>query len=201
MKTLSTVLIAAAAAAGCQDQEMPKPGKEHELLRQLAGDWDATAKFWMDPAKDPMESKGVETAKLAHGGFWFTFEYKGDVMGGPFTGQGVPGYDPLKKKYVGTWIDSMVPMLFVSEGEADKDGKVWTMITEVVDHETRKPVKEKWVSEIKDKDTKVMTFWRTGEKDVKTGEITYKRRKYVESRILDLGEHGRNAGLRPCGRA
>jgi hypothetical protein len=43
---------------------------------------------------------------------------------------------------------------------------------------TGKPCTEKWISELKDKDTKVMTFYAMKDgKDVKTGEITYRRKK------------------------
>jgi hypothetical protein len=124
---------ASAATAVRQEQEMPKPGKEHELLKQFEGEFDVVAKFWMDPAKDPMESKGSKKARIAYGGFWLVSEFTGDMMGQKFEGVGVLGYSPFKKKYVGTWYDSMMPHLFSSEGEADKDGKVWTMIAESID--------------------------------------------------------------------
>ena len=41
------------------------------------------------------------------GGFWLLLDYKGDFGGMKFEGKGATGYDPNKKKYVSTWVDSM----------------------------------------------------------------------------------------------
>ena len=34
-----------------------------------------------------------------------------------FHGQGQTGYDPNKKKYVGTWVDSISPTIMIMEGD------------------------------------------------------------------------------------
>jgi len=39
------------------------------------------------------------------------------------------GYDPQKKRYVGTWIGSMMSHLWVYEGELDASGSVLTLET------------------------------------------------------------------------
>lgn len=96
------VLLASAVVATAQD----KPGPEHALLKQMEGTWDGTVKLLMEPGKPPAESKGVFTAKMDLGGFFLVTEFKGEMMGQNFTGKGMSGYDPMKKKYVGTWADS-----------------------------------------------------------------------------------------------
>ena len=50
------------------------------------------------------------------GGLWVLSKFEGDFGGMKFEGRGQFGYDPIKKKYVGTWIDSMSPTLSVLEG-------------------------------------------------------------------------------------
>src|SRR5262245_33879755 len=87
---------------GIRSQEPPKPGPEHEHLKQLEGTWDGTVK-----AGD-QESKGTMTYKMM-GGFWLTSHFEGDFGGQKFEGRGIETYDPEKKKYVSAWSDSMAP--------------------------------------------------------------------------------------------
>src|SRR5437016_6157326 len=86
-----------------QDPPMPKPGKEHELLKQFEGKWDITGKFFMAPDAPPMDIKGTETCKVEMNGFWLRGHFKGEFLGKPFEGRSILGYSPAKKKYVGSW--------------------------------------------------------------------------------------------------
>jgi len=117
-------------AAEAQDhKEFPKPGKEQALLKQqFEGDWDAVSKHEKDGKKE--ESKGTEGVKSAYGGFWLLFDYKGEHQGKTYTGLGTMGYDPMKKKYLLSWIDSMTPFAMWAEGEADSAGKTFTFTSE-----------------------------------------------------------------------
>ena len=54
------------------------------------------------------------------GGFWVTSEFESDFMGMPFQGRSVVGYDAMKGKYVGTWIDTMSSYMAIMEGEYDQ---------------------------------------------------------------------------------
>lgn len=183
MKTTSGTILAALLLCGglasAQQHEMPKPGKQHEFLKQFEGSWDCTAKFMMEPGKPMMESKGTETATMGLGGFWLSFEYKGEMMGAPFTGRGTMGYDQQKQKYVGTWIDSMKSGLFISEGTGDEHGKVFTMIAQGYCDSEGKSITMKQVYEIKDKDSWTLTFLSPNPdgKELTVGTIEYTRRK------------------------
>src|SRR5262245_33628234 len=118
------IALAIGTASLQAQQGAPKPGPEHEKLKKYAGKWDATV------SAGGMESKAVADYKMSLGGFWLTADFTGEFAGTKFEGKGTTGYDPLKKKYVGTWIDSMSPTLMVTEGEFDKDGKIYTETTE-----------------------------------------------------------------------
>ena len=178
MKTVR-VVVAACTVIACfvpavsAQPPVAKPGPEHERLKKMEGTWEASIKT---PGG---ESKGTATYKMDLGGFWLLSNFKADFGGQPFEGRGADGYDPMKKKYVGTWIDGMMPHLFVMEGDADAAGKVFTLIGEGFDPATGKPAKEKWVTEIKDADTHTMTFYGPGAdgKERKTGELTYTKQK------------------------
>jgi hypothetical protein len=148
----------------------PKPGPEHELLKKFVGEWDVTVSFM------GKESKGSASYKIDFGGFWLTEEFKGTFEGQKFEGRATTGYDPLRKKYVSTWIDSMSPSIIVMEGGFDKDGKTFTETGEGPGQDG-KLTKMKNVYEFKDKDTIVFTMYNIqGGKDQQMFQITYKRK-------------------------
>jgi hypothetical protein len=149
----------------------PKPGPEHEKLKRYEGKWDATVNF------GGMESKGVATYRMGLGGFWLLSEFQGDFGGMKFEGKGTAGYDPIRKKYVSTWVDSMSPTLMVMEGDYDKDSKVYTETGEGPGPDG-KLMKMKSAIEFKDDDTFVFTMNNVVDgKDQEMMKITYKRKK------------------------
>jgi len=155
----SLALSAAEEAKPSQPQEMkmPQPQKEHEWMKQLNGEWDTESEMIMDPAKPPEKAKGTESNRML-GGFWVISENKGDMMGSPFAGILTLGYDPEKKKYVGTWVDSMTSILWQYTGSVDAAGKALTLETEgPCPQQPGKLIKCRETIEIKDKDTKVFT--------------------------------------------
>src|SRR5688572_272455 len=89
-----------------------KPGKEHEVLKKFEGEWDLTAKFVMEPGKEPLPAKGKESCKLILGGLFLLTTHDSDLFGG-FSGHGVMGYDLQKKKYTGSWVDSMNTAMYL----------------------------------------------------------------------------------------
>lgn len=155
----------------------PKPGPEHDVLQKDAGVWDATVEMFI-PNAPPSVSKGTETNILGPGGLWLITDFKSDMMGQPFQGHGVSGYDPNKRKYVGTWVDSMSTGLSITESTYDKAANNMTGWLEGPDH-TGKMMKMKAVTEYKDADTRIFTMYMhapDGQLN-QTMRITYKRRK------------------------
>lgn len=160
-----------------QDEMMPKPGKHHEHLKAFVGTWEATVTM-KDPGGMEMEGKGTETNKLIAGGLWLVTDYEGDFGGMDFIGHGTMGYDPSEKKYVGTWIDSFTDYIGHSSGEVSEDGKTFTMMVKVKDHETGEWTEMKEVSKIVDKDTKTLTFHNKVEEGwAEFMKIEYTRKK------------------------
>ena len=103
------------------------PGAPHKILASMAGDWDTKIKSWMESNKPPVESAGTCEQKMILGGRFLQQEFAGDMMGNPFNGIGVTGYDNHTQKYISTWMDSMGTGIFIMEGTATPDGRTITM--------------------------------------------------------------------------
>lgn len=178
---LVVALGQASLARPARSQEAPAlltPTKEHEALAHEVGVWDGESSMWMSPESEPVKSKGIETNKLM-GKFWLLSEFVGDMMGEKFEGRGVTGYDPIKKQYVGTWIDTMVPFVFTLSGTYDDATHTLTMTMEGTDAMTGKPSQWKTVTVYTGEDTKTFELHVPGEdgKLWKMMEIKYTRRK------------------------
>ncbi len=174
LAVVSVSVLSLSAPVLAQGPPMPTPGPEHQMLAKDVGTWDATVEMFMAPGAPPAVSKGTETVAMM-GGFWQLTEFKSEMMGQPFEGRGATGYDPAKKKYVGTWVDTMTPAYYTLEGSYDTATKSLTTIMEGPDP-SGAVAKTKAVTEWKDADTRVFTMY--GPDGTTPGmRITYKRRK------------------------
>ena len=108
-------------------KKLAMPGEPHKQLAALAGSWTTQAKSMDVPNKPPMESAGTAEMKMLLDGRFLQQEFTGEMMGQPFSGIGIDGYDNLRKKYVTTWIDTMGTGIFSMEGTASADGKTITL--------------------------------------------------------------------------
>jgi Protein of unknown function (DUF1579) len=167
-----------AASALAQMPPVPKPGPEHEILKRDVGVWDATVEMQGPPGAPASVSKGTETVSLMGGGLWQITEFKGEMMGQPFEGRGATGFDPNKKKYVGTWVDSMTTGLSLVEATLDPSKNVMTGTMEGTDP-SGAVTKMKEVTEWKDADNRLFTLYvpMPDGKEFPVMKITYKRRK------------------------
>jgi hypothetical protein len=171
------VMVAASGAQGMPP--MPKPGPEHEVLKMDVGTWDASVEVPTAPGAPPMTSKGVEVDTLGCGGLCLITDFKGELMPGvTFQGHGLTTWDSMKKKYAGSWTDSMSTGLAITEGTYDAAAKKATG-SMVGPNMTGEVVKSRTVTEHKDADSRVMTGYAPGPdgKEMQVIRITYTRRK------------------------
>lgn len=155
------------------------PGPEHKWLEKLAGTWTVKVKSWMAPGQPPTESDGAAEARMMLGGRYLHEQFKSSFMGQPFEGAGVTGYDNLKKKFVGNWMDTMSTAIMATEGTVDAAGKVMTSWGMVDDPVTGRPQKMKGVLTLVDPDHHTYEMWSTGPdgKEWKSLELAYTRKK------------------------
>jgi hypothetical protein len=155
----------------------PKPGPEHALFKEDEGTWDAVVEMFVPGQQQPMTSKGVETNTLGCGGLCVITDFKGDMGDMTFHGHGTATWDAAKKKYVGSWTDSMSQGLMLTEGTYDPAKRTFTGWSEAPDA-TGKVVKSRAVTEYKDKSNRVMSMYMPGPdgKEALGMRITYKKR-------------------------
>lgn len=112
------------------EQQMPKVEQleQHRWLRQLIGEWLCTMGT---PTPDGEPQKPAVERVRALGDVWIQGETETDMPGmGRVVMQLTLGYDPQKKRFVGTWLGSMMTYLWVYDGELDAAGKTLTLNAE-----------------------------------------------------------------------
>jgi hypothetical protein len=169
-----------------QMMELAKPGANHKLLADTAGNWTYTVKMWMnpDPNAKPQESKGMATRKMTLDGHYLTGDYVGKIMmpgadgkmkSFTFHGMGLEGYDNVKQKFVASWVDNMGTAIEYYEGAYDPSTKSFTY---TYDMEPVPGMKQhvREVMKVTDKDHMMLEWYETaGGQERKTMEIDYSR--------------------------
>ena len=77
-------------------------------MKRDVGAWNVVIKMFGDPSGEPAVGKGTETNVML-GDLWLIGRFKGDIMGASFEGLRQTGFDPEKKKFVASWVDSKTP--------------------------------------------------------------------------------------------
>ncbi len=95
------------------------PGDAHRHLASQAGDWDFVGKFWMEPGAPPQESKGHSSREMILGGRVLRESITSEMMGMPFQGLGMTGFDNVTGRFWSTWNDNMSTGVMTSEGTCD----------------------------------------------------------------------------------
>lgn len=103
-----------------------EPLPEHKWLEQLVGDWNVEVECVMGPDQPPMKHTGTETTKSL--AVWVQCD---GTMPMPDGGEGhtvmTLGYDPAKKRFIGTFIGSMMTHMWVYDGELNADRTALTL--------------------------------------------------------------------------
>lgn len=109
----------------------PKPAPEHSWLSRHTGTWNARITTTVFPGAPPMEWSGTIHISMTGGGLWQVLDFKGEMMGRPFAGHGMTGFDPFQKKFVQCWGDSMSPNMLQLKGDLDEVNKTLVMAGEM----------------------------------------------------------------------
>jgi hypothetical protein len=136
-KLAGAALVLCAASTACATRQPtsseeggapPSPVvAELQLFAKYAGAWDAEVEMADEQGGAPTITKAVANGRVACGGLWLITDFEGTMMGMPFSGHEVSGYDVLQKKYTMTWVDSMTPTASTGSGHFDAATNTMTM--------------------------------------------------------------------------
>lgn len=156
---LFAALIFAGSVSAQSEEEMKAymefmtPGPQHQIMADGAGKWKSTIKWWMDPKAEPMVTEGEVVAEMILGGRYMTEKHTSMMMGMPFEGMSLTGYDNTLGRFFSTWVDNMGTGIMYSTGLWNEEKKriEWqgTMTDAML--KTEMPVKQYTWHEGKDK--------------------------------------------------
>ena len=110
--------------------KLPEPQKEHRWLQRLVGEWKYENEYRMGPDQPPGKGSGSESVRSL-GGLWTISEGTGEMQeGGEFKSIMTLGFDPEAKRFVGTFVASMMTYLWPYNGSLDSEEKVLTLDSE-----------------------------------------------------------------------
>lgn len=159
-------------------EDFAKPGKMHKWLASFNGTWEGKVLGFMDPAK-PDTSNVVQTYTMALNGLYQEGQLTGTMMGMPFEGKSVSGFDNAKKIFVSTWIDNLGSGIIFMTGNYDEATKTLHLKGVQSNPVTGKDSGIREVMKIVDDNTYILEMYGDGfdGKEMKFMEGTFKRKK------------------------
>jgi hypothetical protein len=191
----ATAVVALASPAAAQQGQPPQmtpeqkaemeaymkagtPGGPHQALASVAGSYDLKIRSWHAPGAPAMEDTGTATRTMALGGRVLVEEVKSSMMGMPYTGHAMMGFDNVTGKYWSTWNDSMSTGIMVNEGTCDAQAKTCSFTGSWNDPIKKAPVKARMTTRWTSPTTEVFELYGPSKdgQEMKMMEITYTKK-------------------------
>lgn len=158
-------------------QDYMTPGAVHAMLAKHNGTWTEDVTVWMSPEAPPLKSTATAVNKMILGGRYQESHHTGTMMGMPFEGVSMLGYDNAKKTFQSSWADNMGTGIMNLEGPWDSTTHTITLRGSVIDPSTGKPCDVREIFTMVDDNTQKLEMYGTQNgKEYKTMEIMLKRK-------------------------
>lgn len=152
------------------------PGKMQEKLAKANGEWKESITVWMKPGAPPMQMEASCKNEMIMDGRYQLSTTTGNMMGMPFEGHGLTGYDNVRKVFVTTWVDNMSTGIMYLEGKWNDAGNSIDFVGQSTDPMAGKAVGTRQVlTFMDDKNHKLEMFVMHEGKEFKTMEIIFSR--------------------------
>lgn len=108
------------------------PSEHHKHLNYFVGKWATVTKMWMGgPGSPPTESAGTSEIKWMLDGRYLMDTHKGSMMGQPYEGFGITGYDNFRNVYFSSWCSNMQTNMLTMVGSRHPETGVYTYFGEM----------------------------------------------------------------------
>ncbi|MBC7887437.1 MAG: DUF1579 domain-containing protein [Ferruginibacter sp.] len=159
-------------------QNYMTPGEVHKMMAQSDGEWNDDITMWMDPAAPPTKTTATTKNEMIMGGRYQISKVTGNMMGMPFEGMSLVGYDNAKKIFTSVWVDNFGTGTMTLEGTWDVQTKSITFKGKGIDPMTGKDLSVRQVMKFIDNDKMEMEMYDTKNgTETKTMEIKSTRKK------------------------
>jgi len=98
------------------------PGPAHAALATSEGSYDLKLKSWYEPGGEPVEEAGTATRRMILDGRVLVESMNATMMGAPFVGHGMSGFDNVTGRFWSTWMDNFSTGVIVSDGTCNMSG-------------------------------------------------------------------------------
>ncbi|HEY6062379.1 MAG TPA: DUF1579 domain-containing protein [Chitinophagaceae bacterium] len=156
------------------------PGDMHAMLAKSNGTWTTEVTMWETPGAPPSTSTGTAVNKMIMGGRYQESTNTGNMMGMPFEGRSITGYDNAKKAFVSSWIDNMGTGFMNMEGTWDDASKTINFSGTCMNPMTMKECNYRETFKLVDDNTQWMEMYGPSPvdgKEFKSMEIKFTRKK------------------------
>lgn len=102
--------------------EYMTPGAPHEELANHAGAWNVRTKMFMTPDAEAVEMDATADSEMILGGRYLLENFKGTMMGEPFEGMLIIGYNNLTEEYFSMWMDTWGTAVHQTQGARSENG-------------------------------------------------------------------------------
>ncbi len=102
------------------------PGPAHEALGNLVGNWQAEVRCWGGPGGEAQMSTATAKGTWIMNGLFLQEDFSGEMMGRPFNGRTILGYDNVLETFKMVWLSDNQTSLFVADGDGEHDYRLIT---------------------------------------------------------------------------
>jgi hypothetical protein len=182
LSLLALILFSSRLSAQTQEEmkaftEYMTPGPIQQMMAKSVGAWTGTVTFWANEGAAPTSYTMETTNEMILGGRYLRSNNTGSMMGMPFEGIGITGYDNAKKIFVNSWIDNMGTGIIFMEGTWDAAANSINFSGKSTDPLTKKDIPTREILKFTDDTHQVLEMYFTQNgKEFKGMEVKYTRK-------------------------